>query len=98
MNRELQAYGPSGMTILEELMYAALQACENARDSDQTRARGAAVLTCGGKVFTACDVKQPSGNGGGQRAVCAEVAAISTAKAEGETRIQVIVVGSDYGT
>lgn len=49
----LQAFGESGMTILEELIDIALKACEKSRGADCQKhhhARGAALLSTSGKV------------------------------------------------
>lgn len=46
------------MTVLEELIDIALRACEKGRQAGQRRhhARGCALLTAGGKVYSGCDV------------------------------------------
>ena len=52
------------MTILEELIDTALGVCENGRASGQQHhARGAALLTAEGRVYTGCDVYMPDSLG-----------------------------------
>lgn len=46
----LQAYGESGMTILEELIDAAFRACDVGHAQGQQRVTGAALLTRSGKM------------------------------------------------
>lgn len=45
-----QAYGESGMTLLEELIDAAFRACDVGHAQGQQRVTGAAVLTRSGKM------------------------------------------------
>lgn len=46
----LQAYGESGMTVLEELIDAAFRACDVGHAQGQQRVTGAALLTRSGKM------------------------------------------------
>jgi hypothetical protein len=79
----LQAYGPSGMTVLEELVDAAFRACETARHlcPDMADAVGAALLTDGGKTFTGCGLESTTNP---LLNVTAERAAVLKAVSEGE--------------
>lgn len=52
----LESYGSSGMSILDELIDKALQACEKGFSSIDQQSRGACVLAADGKVYTGCDV------------------------------------------
>lgn len=55
-----QAYGESGMTVLEELIDAAFRACDVGHAQGQQRVTGAALLTRSGKMC----VYLPSSPGG----------------------------------
>lgn len=46
-----QAYGESGMTVLEELIDAAFCACDVGHAQGQQRVTGAALLTRSGKMY-----------------------------------------------
>lgn len=46
----IQAYGESGMTVLEELIDAAFRACDVGHAQGQQRVTGAALLTRSGKM------------------------------------------------
>jgi len=55
----LQSYGKTGMTVLEELIEAALQACDNARKTCPNMGAyyGAALLTKQGRAYTGCSLE-----------------------------------------
>ena len=79
----LESFGASGMTILDELIDKALQACE--RGSSE---RGACALAPNGKVYTGCDVYvSPSQDG-----LSAERASILAAVADGIKTFDCIVI------
>ena len=82
------------MTILEELIDAALGVCENGRAAGQKHhSRGAALLTSDGRVYTGCDVYMPDTIGA--VGISAERAAILSAVADGASKFDCIVIGSD---
>jgi cytidine deaminase len=82
------------MTILEELIDAALGVCENSRAAGQKHhSRGAALLTKDGRVYTGCDVYMPDTIGA--VGISAERAAVLAAVADGASNFDCIVVGSD---
>ena len=58
----LQAYGNSGLTKLEELIDAAIQARDNAPHTSSVKF-GAAVLSKKGQIFTGCNVESASNSG-----------------------------------
>lgn len=75
------------MTIMEELVDAALKVCENSRVAGQkSRSRGAVLLCSNGKTYTGCDVKL---NGGEALGVSAERAAVLAAIADGANKFDV---------
>ena len=78
-------FGASGMTILDELIDKALQACE--RGSTE---RGACALAPNGKVYTGCDVYVETGQDG----LSAERAATLAAVAEGMKSFDCIVIAA----
>ena len=74
------------MTILEELIDAALNTCENQRHSHHhDHSRAAVVLSTAGKMYVGCDMMVP----GDQLPVAAEKSALLTAVAEGSTSFEV---------
>ena len=83
------------MTVLEELIDAALNVCEKSRHSalqQQTHAhsRSAVVLTSTGKTYTGCDVHIASANGSAEtHGVSAERAAFLAAVADGAAKFDV---------
>lgn len=89
----LQSIGQSGMTILEELIDAAMAACERGHEAGlKDPSRGAALLTSEGLVFTGCDVSSREGDAQG---ASAERVAALTAVSEGAKRFDCVVVASD---
>jgi cytidine deaminase len=75
------------MTVLEELIEHALTICENSRASGQkNNARGAVLLTSGGRVYTGCDVVI---HGIESQNISAERAAILAAVADGSSEFNV---------
>ena len=50
LHLQYQAYGESGMTVLEELIDAAFRACDVGHAQGQQRVTGAALLTRSGKM------------------------------------------------
>lgn len=58
----LQAYGDSGLTKLEELIDAAIQARDNAPHTGPVK-YGAAVLSKKGEIFSGCNVESASNSG-----------------------------------
>ena len=90
----LQSYGPSGMSVLDELTDMALTACEKGRTAGQKHhARGAALLSQSGKIYTGCDVRVKSD--GGNNGVSAERACVLAAVADGESVFHCLVIASD---
>lgn len=92
----MQAIGQSGMTVLEELIDAALNVCEKSRQSTlqqqtHTHSRSAVVLTSTGKTYTGCDVHIASASGlaSESHGVSAERAAILAAVADGAGKFDV---------
>lgn len=92
----LQAIGQSGMTVLEELIDAALNVCEKSRQTalqqqTHTHSRSAVVLTSTGKTYTGCDVHIASASGvpSESHGVSAERAAILAAVADGAGKFDV---------
>eukprot|EP01041_Mallomonas_annulata_P010693 gene10693-22327_t len=80
----LEAFGTSGMTVLEELIDLALKTCEKGRIAGQKHhSRGAALLGPEGQVYTGCDVYAHEGDPTG---VSAERAAVLAAVAAGTGR------------
>jgi len=91
----LQSYGPSGMTVLDELTDMALTACEKGREAGQRHhARGAALLSQTGKIYTGCDVHVKD-TGAGSSGVSAERACVLAAIADGESVFHCLVIASD---
>ena len=89
----LQSIGLSGMTVLEELIEAAMVACERGRDVGQRQhARGAALLTGDGRLFTGCDV---AAREGGAPPTSAERVAALMAVSDGMKNFSCIVIASD---
>lgn len=84
------------MTVLEELIDAALNVCEKSRQSahqqqSHTHSRSAVVLASTGKTYTGCDVHIASATGGSESAhgVSAERAAFLAAVADGASKFDV---------
>jgi cytidine deaminase len=74
------------MTILEELIDAALNTCENQRHANRNdHARAAVVLGSSGKMYVGCDMMIP----GEPLPVAAEKSALLTAVADGCTSFEV---------
>lgn len=74
------------MTILEELIDAALSICQNSRSAGlRSSARGAIVLTDNGKTYQGCDVQIPGNEAHG---VSAERAAVLAAVADGSSKFE----------
>ena len=91
----LQTYGLSGMTIQDELIDQALQACENRRAANQkNHSRGAAILARGGKLYTGCDVSF-SAHKDGMGDISAERGAVLAAVADGQSEFDCVVIASD---
>lgn len=89
----LQSIGLSGMTVLEELIEAAMVACERGRDAGQRQhARGAALLAGDGRLFTGCDVAAREGDA---QATSAERVAALMAVSDGVKVFSCIVIASD---
>lgn len=83
-----QATGSSGMTVLEELIDAAMRICENSRASGQLQSsRSAVLLSSSGKVYVGCDVKLPTTNEA--QSISAERAAFLSAIADGASQFEV---------
>eukprot|EP00981_Chlorochromonas_danica_P013225 scaffold5974_cov158-Ochromonas_danica.AAC.26 len=83
----LQSIGPSGMTILEEMIDAALRVCEKSRMSGQTNhARAATLLSSSGKLYSGCDVQMPTAE---SHSISAERSAFLTAVADGASNFDV---------
>lgn len=84
----LQAPGTSGMTVLEELIDAAMRICENSRATGLMQSsRAAVLLSSTGKVYVGCDVRFPSANEA--QSISAERAAFLSAIADGATQFEV---------
>lgn len=84
------------MTVLEELIDAALNVCEKSRQSAHqqqahTHSRSAVALTSTGKTYTGCDVHIASVSGASESShgVSAERAAILAAVADGAAKFDV---------
>jgi cytidine deaminase len=76
------------MTILEELIDAAMKICENSRASGQLQtSRAAVLLSATGKVYVGCDVRLP--NSSESQTVSAERAAFLSAIADGASKFEV---------
>jgi len=56
----LEAIGSSGMTFLEEMMEAAMGACDLASTARNKKRVGACVLTESGKMYAGCNVESSS--------------------------------------
>lgn len=79
------------MTILEELIDAAMKICENSRAAGQLQAsKAAALLSTTGKVYVGCDVRLPSSND--SQSISAERAAFLSAIADGASKFEVIIL------
>lgn len=95
-----QAIGQSGMTVLEELIDAALNVCEKSRQTtlhqqSHTHSRSAVLLTCTGKTYTGCDVHITTNSSlGDPHGVSAERAAFLSAVADGAARFDVSIFAS----
>lgn len=78
------------MTIMEELIEAALNICSNSRKAGirTQNARGAVVLTEKGRIYSGCDVHL---NGNEAHGVSAERAAVLAAVSEGASKFEVIL-------
>eukprot|EP00903_Cladosiphon_okamuranus_P006154 g6055.t1 len=87
----MQAYGESGMTVLEELIDAAFRACDVGHAQGQQRVTGAALLTRSGKIFAGCNVESTSVD----LSVGAERTTVLKAVSEGETRFRSMAMASD---
>ncbi|CAM9280710.1 unnamed protein product [Ectocarpus sp. 6 AP-2014] len=87
----MQAYGESGMTVLEELIDAAFRACDIGHAQGQQRVTGAALLTRSGKIFAGCNVESSSVD----LSVGAERTTVLKAVSEGETRFRSMAMASD---
>ena len=91
----LEAIGQSGMTVLEELIDAALNVCEKSRQTasqqqSHTHSRSAVLLTCTGKTYAGCDVHIASNSTlGDNHGVSAERAAFLEAVADGAQKFDV---------
>jgi hypothetical protein len=82
----LQSVGPSGMTILEELIDACLKVCENSRQAGHRQhSRSAILLSSSGKTYTGCEISFP----GDDNFISAEKAAFLAAAADGSTNFEV---------
>ena len=97
----IQAIGESGMTVLEELIDAAMSVCERSRQStlqqqSHTHSRSAVLLSNTGRTYTGCDVHIASATGGSesQHGVSAERAAFLAAVADGASKFDVSVTAS----
>lgn len=83
------------MTVLEELIDAALSVCEKSRASSaqqqtHTHSRSAVVLSATGKTFTGCDVHlTAAGVNAEAHGVSAERAAFLAAVADGASKFDV---------
>jgi cytidine deaminase len=81
------------MTILEELIDIAMNACEKGRASGQKHhSRGAALLTGDGRVFSGCDVSTHEGDIHG---VAAERIAALAAVSDGAGKFECVVIATD---
>ncbi|CAN0123526.1 unnamed protein product, partial [Scytosiphon promiscuus] len=87
----MQAYGESGMTVLEELIDAAFRACDVGHAQGRQRVTGAALLTRSGKIFAGCNVESSSAD----LSVGAERTTVLKAVSEGETRFRSMAMASD---
>ena len=84
----LQSIGPSGMTILEEMIDAALRVCEKSRVAGQRGdSRAAALLSSAGKLYSGCDVHVDGAEL--QHSISAERSAILAAIADGASGFDV---------
>jgi hypothetical protein len=92
----LESIGASGMTILEELVEAALKVCVNSRavSGVKSRARGAVLLTHSGKTYNGCDVRMSGSDS--VLGVGAERAALLSAVADGASRFDVSISNTNY--
>jgi cytidine deaminase len=88
----MQAYGKTGMTVLEELVEAAFRACDVGHAQGQQHVRGAAVLTRGGRVYAGCNVESASST---ELSVSAERTTLLKAVSEGESQFRALVLVSD---
>lgn len=76
------------MTVLEELIDAAMRICENSRASGQLQSsRSAVLLSSSGKVYVGCDVKLSTTNEA--QSISAERAAFLSAIADGASQFEV---------
>ncbi len=75
------------MTILEELIDAALKTCENQRHNvhQKDHSRAAVLLSSAGKMYVGCDLLVP----GDAVPVAAEKSALLAAVADGNTSFEV---------
>lgn len=83
------------MTVLEELIDAALNVCEKSRQTasqqqSHAHSRSAVLLTCTGKTYVGCDVHIASNSTlGDAHGVSAERAAFLAAVADGAAKFDV---------
>ena len=83
------------MTVLEELIDAALNVCEKSRQASvqvqfNSHSRSAVLLSTTGKTYTGCDVHLSPGTGGSEsHGVSAERAAFLAAVADGASHFDV---------
>jgi cytidine deaminase len=95
-----QAIGQSGMTVLEELIDAALSVCEKSRSAAtqqhaHSHSRSAVLLSTSGKTYTGCDVHIVApGVNSEAHGVSAERAAFLAAVADGASKFDVRIGGS----
>ena len=93
----LESIGASGMTILEELIDIAFKTCENGRASGlKHHARGSALLSSTGKVYSGCDILINRNTASTTTiSVTAERSSILAAVADGSKGFDCIVIASD---
>jgi cytidine deaminase len=86
------------MTVLEELIDAALSVCEKSRatasqQQSHNHARSAVLLSVSGKTYTGCDVHIASNSANAEaHGVSAERAALLAAVADGSNKFDVRLV------
>jgi hypothetical protein len=91
----LEAIGQSGMTVLEELIDAALNVCEKSRNNlaqqqSPAHSRSAVLLSSTGKTYSGCDVHIAANPSlGDPHGVSAERAAFLAAVADGAAKFDV---------
>ncbi len=79
------------MTVLEELIDAAMRICENSRAAGLMQSsRAAVLLSSTGKVYVGCDVRFPAANEA--QSISAERAAFLSAIADGSTQFEVCLL------